>query len=59
MKKAVATVCGALAALVLLGAFFRSPLGRAPWLLTVFPAMVALDAAVHFYELIGFEKQYL
>ena len=47
MKKAVATVCGALAALVLLGAFFRSPLGRAPWLLTVFPAMVALDAAVH------------
>ena len=47
MKKAVATVCGALAALVLLGAFFRSPLGRALWLLTVFPAMTRLDAAVH------------
>ena len=47
MKKAIVAFCGALAAIVLLGAFFLSPPGRMLWLLTVFPAMTRLDAAVH------------
>ena len=47
MKKSIVAFCGVLAAIVLLGAFFLSPPGRMLWLVTAFPAIAALDAAVH------------